>query len=194
MPLTVRIGQRPLDRVIFARQRFAKCREGRVERFHPAAVHRAERRFSANHLKGGALLRSCFCEQQRAVLKLEEAPARASDQSRLGAGFTPAQTTGDHQVNDEKQFRIKCQHDPLADAPNAADDLTLKSCDRRIHGAKDERAAEQDSIETMPDEAVAQSFDVQHHVGKFWHAGILARTMHFEYGSGMEAERLVINV
>jgi hypothetical protein len=55
-------------------------------------------------------------------------------------------------VQYEKKIAIKGEHDPLADAADAANDLSLKRVDRRIDRAQNEGAVECEALETVPDD------------------------------------------
>ena len=82
-------------------------------------------------------------------------------------GVAPAQPAGDHQVNDQEEVVVEHEHDALADAAHAADDLAVSGVERRIDGAQDERAEEPDPLEAPADDVRGQRFDVDDDVGQF---------------------------
>jgi len=61
---------------------------------------------------------------------------------------------------------IEHEDDPLADAADAANDLSLKGVDRRIDGAQNEGAVEREALEAAPDDMARQRFEVDDDVGQ----------------------------
>ena len=61
---------------------------------------------------------------------------------------------------------IECEDDPLADAADAANDLSLKGVDRRVDGAKNEGAVEDEPLQAMPDDVARQRLEVDDDVRK----------------------------
>src|SRR4029079_9084997 len=98
----VRIGQRPLQRVIAAAQRFRKRDEIGIHYLEPTWVVRSERCLTLNDMQGCLPLGTRFGEDQRSVLKIERQEADfTGDRS---TGRLPAEAPRDHQVEYEKQF------------------------------------------------------------------------------------------
>jgi hypothetical protein len=71
-------------------------------------------------------------------------------------------------MDHEKEVGIEDQHDPLADAADAAHDLSVDGVNRRIDRAKDEGAVEYEPLKGAPDDVARQRFDVNDNV---WELG-----------------------
>jgi len=74
-------------------------------------------------------------------------------------------------MNDDEEslnLLIEDEDDPLTDASDTADPLSLKDVDRRVDRAKDERAVEDEPLQTVADDVARQRFDVNDDVGQFW--------------------------
>ena len=69
-------------------------------------------------------------------------------------------------MDHEKQIGVKGQDDPLADAADAANDLSLKRVDRRIDRAQNEGAVECEALEAAPDDVARQRLEVDDDVGQ----------------------------
>ena len=62
---------------------------------------------------------------------------------------------------------IEDQHDPLADAADAAHDLAVDDVDRRVDGAEDEGAVQREPLEPASDDVPRQRIEVDDNVGEF---------------------------
>ncbi len=62
---------------------------------------------------------------------------------------------------------IEDEDDALADAADAAHDLSVDRVDRRIDGAEDERAVQDEPLEAASDDVPRQRLEVDDNVGKF---------------------------
>jgi hypothetical protein len=62
---------------------------------------------------------------------------------------------------------VEAEDDPLADAADAADDLTVDGLDRRVDRAENERAVQREPIEPASDDIARQRVEVADNVGKF---------------------------
>jgi hypothetical protein len=69
-------------------------------------------------------------------------------------------------VDHEKQIGIKGQDDPLADATDAANDLSLKGVDRRIDRAQNEGAVKHEALEAAPDDVARQRLEIDNDIRK----------------------------
>ncbi len=121
------------------------------------------------------------------MLELEQREQQLSADAGFLARLAPAQTAGDHQVDDEKQriggrrlAWLEHEHDAFADAPHAGYALPERRVERRIDRAQHERAAKQDPVEPASGHARRQRLDVDHNVRKLGHVDIVARSMHNE--------------
>ena len=63
-------------------------------------------------------------------------------------------------MDDEKQVGVERQDNSLADAADAANNLSLNGVDRRIDRAQNEGAVECEALEAVPDNVARQRFDV----------------------------------
>src|SRR5581483_3275244 len=98
------IGERSLERVIFAAQR--ACERGYIalERFDASRVEFSERRLAFDHVKRGAALSARFGQEQRAVVEAEGGQGVAP--LRLRPALLPMKTPRDHQVQHEPQSSL----------------------------------------------------------------------------------------
>ena len=167
----VRIGQRALERVVLARERRVEL----LERRRRAARGRRDRARAsaaspAHELQRRALLRARLGQQQRAVREVERRQDHLRPDARRSARLAPAQPPRDHQVDDQEELVVELEHDALADAPHAADDLAGDRVDRRRHRAQDERARQHHLFEHSAGHLRPQRFHVDHDVWKFRHS------------------------
>ena len=171
MPLKTRgIGQRALQRAAFAGESRGKRRLRHAEHFESARVVVVERLFARHHVKRGALLRSGFGQDQRAVRKIERGKAHAACERR--AGRLPAQPPRDHQVQHEEARSVELEDDPLADASQSADDLAVQRRQRRIHRPHEERARQPHALEGSSDHARLERVQVERDVRQLRHGDV----------------------
>ena len=64
------------------------------------------------------------------------------------------------------RIRTECEDDALADAADAANDLSLKRVNRRIDRAQNEGAVECEALEAAPDDVARQRLEVDDDVGQ----------------------------
>jgi hypothetical protein len=62
---------------------------------------------------------------------------------------------------------IEDEDDALADPADAAHDLSVDCVDRRIDGAEDERAVQDEPLQAAADDVPRQRLEVDNNVGKF---------------------------
>jgi hypothetical protein len=65
------------------------------------------------------------------------------------------------------EILIEGQHDPLADAADAANDLTVDGVNGRIDGPEDEGAVQREPLEPASDDVPRQRIEVDDNVGEF---------------------------
>ena len=65
------------------------------------------------------------------------------------------------------EILIEGQHNPLADAAHAANDLTVDDVDRRVDGAQDEGAVQREPLEAASDDMPRQRLEINDNVGEF---------------------------
>jgi hypothetical protein len=88
---------------------------------------------------------------------------------RLLPGLSPAQTAGDHQVQDEKQIvvsrrGVKGENDAFADAADGPHRATVDRVDGRIDGAEQEGAEKIQTLEALAGDVPRQRLDVDNDV------------------------------
>ena len=91
----------------------------------------------------------------------------------LRARLLPAETSGDHQVQDEEQLAFQLEDDPLTEPMQRDDSLPLERRQRRIDGTQEERGGEPDPLHPMPDDTRSEGVQIQEDVGKLRHYGCL---------------------
>ncbi len=62
---------------------------------------------------------------------------------------------------------VEHEDDPLADAADAANDLTVDDGDGRVDGSEDEGAAQREPLEPASDDVPRQRVEVDDNVGEF---------------------------
>jgi hypothetical protein len=70
-------------------------------------------------------------------------------------------------VDDQKQIGVEHQDHPLADAADAANDLTADDVDGRVDGPEDEGAVQREPLEPASDDVPRQRIEVDDNVGEF---------------------------
>jgi hypothetical protein len=70
-------------------------------------------------------------------------------------------------VDDEKQLGVEHEHDPLADAAHAANDLTVDDFEGRVDRAEDKRAVQREPLEPASGDVARQRVEVDDNVGEF---------------------------
>ena len=63
---------------------------------------------------------------------------------------------------------IECEDDPLADAADAANDLSVQDVGRRIDRAQNEWAVEYEALEAAPDNVARQCLEIDNDIRKLW--------------------------
>jgi hypothetical protein len=88
----------------------------------------------------------------------------------LGAGLTPAEAPGDHQVDDQEVLVFQLEDDSLAETPQPDDAAADAGVDRRLDGADEERVGKANPRQYVPNRARLERVEVQLDVGIFRHA------------------------
>ena len=70
-------------------------------------------------------------------------------------------------MDDQKQIRLEHQDNPLADAADAANDLTVDDVDGRVDGPEDEGTVQREPLEPASDDVPRQRVEVDDNVGEF---------------------------
>ena len=132
-----------------------------------------------------ALLRARFSQEQRAVIERERSLDDFGAHAEHPPGVTPSQAASDHQMDDEKQVLVKCEHDSFAETADSFHCPSGNGLDGRIDRAQDERAAQVDLLEDAAADFRRQRFDVDRHVRQFRHRRILP----FAFGASFERRK-----
>src|SRR4030095_3596077 len=110
----MRIGQRPLQRVVLAPQRIAEGSKIGVHHFQTTRIMAGERVAALDDMQRGLMLGPGFSEQQRAMLEVDRKLAQLA--RYLDSHGLPPKTAGDHQMEHEKELAIRFEHDPLSES------------------------------------------------------------------------------
>lgn len=171
----MRIGERALDGVPFAREERPKFVERCIEHVDSAWIERVEIRFTSHEMDRRASFRSRLGEQKRAVAEVERGKAKPG--RNLRARREPLQPAGDHQMNDDEEIAVERDDDALADAlqPNHSvpDELVGSGLDR----AEDERIRKSNLRQSLTDDSTLERLDIDEHVRKFRHADSIIKGM-----------------
>ena len=163
----MRVGQRPLQRVVVALQRLAERRQVRVQHFEAARIVLRQRRAARDDVKRGLLLRPGLRHHERAVIEVDRQQADLAWD--FAARGLPAETAGNHQVKDQEQLAFTFQHDAFAEAMERDNLPPFDRRKRRIDRSKQERAREPDAGDALPDDARRQRVEIEQDVREFRH-------------------------
>ena len=166
-----RIGKRALERVIVFTQRTGEPIEIDVEHVDPARVVIVKRRASTDEKQRRLAFRSRFSEDQRAVVEVHREQTDLTRDS--GTRFLPAETPGDHQMQNEEQLALQLEDDPLTEPVQRDDGLALQRRQGWIDGTQEERGRQPDAVHAMPDDARSEGVQVEQDVGELGHYGRL---------------------
>ncbi len=142
-----RIGQSPLQCVIFRRQRLGKRCQIRIEHFDAARVERLQSLFAHHHVQRRTPLRTGFGERQSSLFKIERGQVLAP--SQLRSRWPPVQAPGNHQVQYQPKIALEPHRDALTDAAQLANFTAFDRRERRIHRAHQKRVAYPDQCERL---------------------------------------------
>ena len=169
---SVRIGERALERVVLAAQRWPRTARGlpsstsRPPRSKSASAARPATRWSDARFFGAGL-----GEDQRAVREVERGEADLARQLR--APRLPVQPAGDHQVEDEEEVVVEREDDALAEPRDASDHLPLDRAERRRRRSHQKRADQPNAVDRLADDPRGKRFDVDRDVRQFRHDRII---------------------
>ena len=116
----------------------------------------------------GALDGACLGHQQRAAREVERRQAQLPGHGR--ARWAPAQTPGDHQVQDEEQVVVDADDDPFAEAFHGLHRAPLGGLERGRDGPQHERAEQPGPLDSLPDDARREAGHVHLDVRQLQHA------------------------
>ena len=132
----VRIGQRSFQGVIVSLQRFRECRQIDLEHLDAPGIVLRQCLASANDMERRLTLTAGFGEQQRPVVEVE---GEQSDLPRdPGSLRLPAETTRNHQVEDEVQLMVEREDHPFAKPMEVLYRVAFDRGDRRVDGSEKE--------------------------------------------------------
>src|SRR5213592_211197 len=109
------IGECSLQRVIFRQQLLAECLVGGLEDLQATRIMLCKLLAAPKHIERGPALGTRLGQRERPGVKHE-----VSQRGPAGlacAGGKPAQSAGDHQMQQQPQVAFESYRDPLADAP-----------------------------------------------------------------------------
>jgi hypothetical protein len=86
-----------------------------------------------------------------------------------GARRAPAQSSGDHEVDGERELLLQPQEQPLAQPPERHHAPPLRRGDRRLDGPQHERLQDLDPLDRLPEHARRETLEVELEVGELGH-------------------------
>src|SRR5580658_10207434 len=101
------------------------------------------------------------------MIEVERDESHLSGQ--LGAGRSPAQTPGNHQVNDGVKIAVERKNDALSRASHAYDGAPEQRGRLRVERPQHERARNAQRVELVASRESAKPLDVDRNVGKLGH-------------------------
>jgi photosystem II stability/assembly factor-like uncharacterized protein len=168
----VRIGERALQRVVVGGQTGAECVEIRAQHFEPAAIVLGERGCAAHDVNRGLPLRSGLRQQERSPCEVER---REPDFARdRGPTLPPPESSGDHQMDDHEQLVVERDDDAFPEPGHAANRDAFDGRDWRIVRTDDERIADPDALDPLPEDTRPERVEIALDVGEFGHPGSLS--------------------
>ena len=119
-------------------------------------------------VKAGALLGAGLRQEKDAAREVERGERRPSGHPRTRP--LPMQAARDHQVQHEKEVVVQLEDDPLAEARDRPNRLSLDGGDRRVEGPEEEGARDPRGEERLSDDAGLERDEVRGNVGQLRHA------------------------
>ncbi len=159
----VRIGQRPLERMVHPREALGEHRQRRVENLEASRVERCELRDPCHDVHRRLTASSLFSEDGRAGREIERRQAHLAWNGR--ATLPPAQPSGNHQVQDQEQTAVEVKDDPLSHPPQSHDHAAFDGSDGRLDRAHEERIPEPQPLERLIKHPRGQRFEIERDVG-----------------------------
>lgn len=95
--------------------------------------------------------------------------ASVCPRGQLGAGVTPLESTGDHEVHDDEAAVLERNHDALADPAEAGDDTAGEIGRRGIDRSQHERFQDVDVLERLARDQRIQPLEIHDDIGQLWH-------------------------
>ena len=89
------------------------------------------------------------------------------------------QASGDHKVEDEEQIAFEREDDPLAEATEGRDSLSLARLDGGIERPEEKRAGHPDLFQPLPRDSRVKRLDVDDDIGQLRHAPLILATRRF---------------
>jgi hypothetical protein len=167
----MRIGQRAFQGVVPGAQRAIEGRQIGVEHLDSTGVVLRQRRPSLHDEQRCLAFGSSLREQQRAVVEVEREQADLAGNTRTAR--LPAESTGDHQMEDQEQLALRFHDNALAEPVEVDDGSPFHRRERRIDGAKKKRRGEPHAFDAVSDDTRAQRVEIQQDVGELGHLVIV---------------------
>src|SRR6185312_17320888 len=134
----MRIRERALQRVVLRRERSRKLLQRRPQRLDAAGVVSGQRLASVDDLNRRSFFRAGFGEKQRAVRKRKRREQYLAAEADFLTGLAPSQSSGDHQMNHQKEVRVELEDDAFSQARRPVHLPSLELADRRRNRSQDE--------------------------------------------------------
>src|SRR5713101_5980223 len=124
-------------------------------------------------MKRGALLRACFCQHERSVGKIK---CRKTEFAiHFCVDIFPVESSGNHQMEDEKQFAFEVPYDLFPDASQTDHPLMFRLSYRRVEAAHAEGNDDSDFLEGFTNNSGVEAFDINSDVGKLGHENEISK-------------------
>jgi hypothetical protein len=172
-----RVGQAALDGVVLGLQLARERGHVGLQHIDAAWVHCLQRLAPGHQMDRCAALGAGLGQHQRTGVEREGGECALG--GRLGAGREPAQAAGDHQMDDQEQWRaiagLQRQHHALAEPLDAEDTRAFRLRDRRQRGAQHERVEHAHALQRVALHLGGEALDVDRDVGQLRHARSVPR-------------------
>ena len=163
-----RVGERPLESMVLSGEALREGRKVGVEYFESATLKGNQPLLPDHEVDRGPSLGAGLGKEEQSIGELEDSqhqfPADLLDER------VPAQTAGDHQMNDDEEVSFEREHDPLAQAAKPDYSLAFRSRNRRIKRAHDERVPNHDPLDRLVEDHRREALKVEDDIGEFGHA------------------------
>jgi len=118
-------------------------------------------------MHGSPFLGARFGQQKSPGCKIKASVANLSADFRFG--FLPVKASRNHKMDDDEQFILQFDDNPLSNPPDMLHDLPACAAEWGIERAKDERIAEPDVLEALTYDPGLKAFNIDRQIGELRH-------------------------
>ena len=180
------VGQRPLERVVFAQKTLAERVEVRIEDLEAAHVECGKRVVAADDMQRCALARSGFGERPACRWRTRKWRASCAGPLPRAPGSIQRRRPAIIRCMHHEELVFHGQDDALAHAPDGEDALADDLAERRHRGAQHEGTGEADLFEDLADDAPLEALDVDDDVRQLGHGRSLDEARNAQRGADAE--------